>query len=384
MKRLCRLFLFGVVFSALCPGTQSLGQVVGQGVGHDVGQRQATPEKDSTATPTLADAKALAAKGQLDRALAELAVLSKAEPEEAGVERLRGVILYQKELLPEAESAFARAVAQNPSDRQSQQMRGITLYRLGKPGEAIPLLEKAHAMAGGAPASQSSDVGRQTGGTAANQSVNADPQYVLGLCYTDARRYDDARRAFAEQFGFGADSAEAYLVAGRLFLRREFADEAARFAGKALELNPALPLAHQLLGEIALAKADLPLAVKELEAERKLNPLNGPMYDRLGDAYVRSGQFEEARVALNKAVLLEPNATGPYILLGEALIKLGEPIQALHYLARAVKMDPGNSVTHTILGQAYRALGRTADANREYKLAVEIQHRNDPKPTGEQ
>ena len=106
------------------------------------------------------------------------------------------------------------------------------------------------------------------------------------------------------------------------------------------------------------------------------------MYDRLGDAYVRNGQFEEARVALNKAVLLEPNATGPYILLGEALIKLGEPIQALHYLNRAVTMDPGNYVTHTILGQAYRALGRTADANREYKLAVEIQHRSDPKPAG--
>jgi Flp pilus assembly protein TadD len=80
--------------------------------------------------------------------------------------------------------------------------------------------------------------------------------------------------------------------------------------------------------------------------------------------------------------LLEPNATGPYILLGEALIKLGEPIQALHYLNRAATMDPGNYVTHTILGQAYRALGRTADANREYKLAVEIQHRNDPKPAG--
>jgi Flp pilus assembly protein TadD len=135
-----------------------------------------------------------------------------------------------------------------------------------------------------------------------------------------------------------------------------------------------------LLGEIALAKADLPTAVKELEAEQKLNPLDGPMYDRLGDAYARNGQFEEARNALNKAVLLEPNATGPYILLGETLIKLGEPVQALHYLNRAEVMDPGNYVTHNMLGQAYRAVGQTAEANREYKLAVEIQHRNEPKP----
>src|SRR5579859_970871 len=344
---------------------------------------QAAPEQNSALT--LASARALAGKGQLDQALAVLATLSKFDPEEPGVERLQGVILYQKEQLPEAEAAFARAVAQDTADRESLEMRGITLYRLGKPAEAIPLLEKAHAMASSRPTSQGRDVGHPIDPidqSDANQSVNADPQYVLGLCYTDAKRYDDARRAFAGQFGFGADSAEAYLVTARLFLRREFADEAARFADKALELNPTLPLAHQLLGEIALAKADLPLAVKELEAERKLNPLNGPMYDRLGDAYVRNGQFEEARVALNKAVLLEPNATGPYILLGEALIKLGEPIQALHYLNRAATMDPGNSVTHNVLGQAYRALGRMADANREYKLAVEIQHKNDPKPAG--
>jgi len=324
------------------------------------GTAVAKPADDSTGQPpSLADARTRAAKGRLDQALSELNSLAKVEPEEVGVERLRGIILYQKELLPEAEEAFARAIAQDSKDRESVEMRGITLYRLGRPAEAIPLLEQADAAVTGA---------------------NADPKYVLGLCYTDTKRYDDARHAFAAQFGFAPDSAEAYLVTARLFLRREFADEAAQFAQKAVALNPGLPLAHQLLGEIALAKADLPTAVKELEAEQKLNPLDGPMYDRLGDAYVRNGQFEEARQALNKAVLLEPNATGPYILLGEALVKLGQPIQALHYLNRAASMDPGNYVTHNALGQAYRALGQMADANREYKLAVEIQHKNDPKP----
>lgn len=321
------------------------------------------PQREAAATQpaSLSEAEALAAKGHIDQALNELNALAKAEPEEAGVERLRGTIFYQKELLPAAQAAFELAVQQDAQDRESTEMLGITLYRLGKPEEAIPLLEKANTEVKGA---------------------NADPHYVLGLCYTDAKRYDDARRAFAAQFGFAADSAEAYLVTARMFLRREFADEAAIFASKAVELNPRLPQAHQLLGEIALAKADLPTAVKELETEQKLNPLDGSMYDRLGDAYVRNGQFEEAREALNKAVLLEPNATGPYILLGEALIKLGQPIQALHYLQHAATMDPGNYVTHNVLGQAYRALGQMAEANREYKTAVEIQHKNDPKPAG--
>lgn len=308
---------------------------------------------------SLKEAEALAARGRLDQALGELNALVDAKPEEAGVERLRGIILYQKELLPEAQAAFARAVEQDAQDRESREMLGITLYRLGKPEEAIPLLEVADTEVKGA---------------------NADPHYVLGLCYTDAKRYDDARRAFAEQFGFPPDSAEAYLVTARLFLRREFVDEAEVFGHKATELNPSLPEAHELLGEIALAKANVPAAVKELETEQKLNPLNGSIYDRLGDAYVRTGQYEQARQALNKAVLLEPNATGPYILLGEALIELGQPIQALHYLSHAETMDPGNYITHNFLGQAYRALGRKEESVREFELSVKIQHQNDPKP----
>jgi predicted Zn-dependent protease len=312
------------------------------------------------APSSLAEASALAAKGKLDQAMTELDVLAKAQPEEAGVERLRGMILYQKDQLTGAGTAFSRAVSQDPTDREAVEMLGVTLFRMNRPADAIPLLEQADAIP--------------------VKGANVEPRYVLGLCYIDAKRYDDARQAFAAQFGFAPESAEAYLVSARMFLRREFPDQAETFARKALELNPALPGAHQLLGEIALAKADLQAAVKELEAEEKLNPLDGAMYDRLGDALVRNGQFEEARNALNKAVLLEPNATGPYILLGEALIKLGEPVQALHYLNHAAGMDPGNYVIHNMLGQAYRAIGQTAEATREYKLAVEIQHRNDPKP----
>ena len=84
--------------------------------------------------------------------------------------------------------------------------------------------------------------------------------------------------------------------------------------------------------------------------------------------------------ALNRAVLLEPTATGPYILLGEAFLKMNEPIQALHYLDHAVHMDPSNYITHHLLAQAYKVTGQVAASNREFQLTVDLQHRNDPKP----
>lgn len=311
---------------------------------------------------TFEDAQALAARGRLDQALVALNQLAAQTPVPAGVERLRGFIFYQKDQLPEAVDAFKKAIEQDSDDRASTEMEGVSLFRLGRAPEALPFLERARLEK--------------------VEHANVEPEYVLGLCYSDVARYDDARHAFATQYGFGGDSAEAYLLAGRLFLRRELRDQAAVEANKALELNPNLPLAHELLGEAALARGDSQTAIKELEAERKINPLYGEVYDRLGDAYLRSGQYEQAQTALNRAVLLEPGATGPYILLGEALLKLKEPIQALQYLNRAEKMDPSNYITHNLLGQAYKATGQIAEANREFKLVVDIQHRDEPKPAG--
>lgn len=323
-------------------------------------QQSATASASNPAPAvTFATADELAGKGRLDAALAQLNQLAVQSPEPAGVERLRGVIFYQKEQFPEAIDAFTKAADQDPNDHASIEMHGVSLFRQGHIQEAIPFLEKA-----------------RTG----VQAANVDPDYVLAICYADVQRYDDARQAFAAQYGFAPDSAEAYLLAGRQFLRRELRDEAGAEAAKALTINPSLPLAHELLGEVALSRGDTAGAIREFEAERKIDPLNPDLYDRLGDAYLRNGQYSEAQQALNRAVLLEPQATGPYILLGETFLKLKQPIQAVHYLDHAVRMDPSNYITHNLLGQAYRATGQVDNANREFQLVVEIQHRNDPKP----
>jgi tetratricopeptide (TPR) repeat protein len=310
---------------------------------------------------TFASAQELAGKGHLDAAMSQLDQLAAESPEPAGVERFRGIIFYQREQFLPAIDAFTKAADQDPSDHESLEMHGVSLFRLGRIQEAIPFLEK---------------------GRVGVQGANVDPDYVLALCYADVQRYDDARHAFAAQYGFAPDSAEAYLLAGRLFLRRELRDESGAEAAKALAINPSLPLAHELLGEVALSRADTAGAIREFEAESKIDPLNPDLYDRLGDAYLRNGQYTDAQKALNRAVLLEPQATGPYILLGETFLKLKQPIEALHYLDHAEKMDPSNYITHNLLGQAYRATGQIDAANREFQLVVAIQHQNDPKPTG--
>ncbi|MBV8629907.1 MAG: tetratricopeptide repeat protein [Silvibacterium sp.] len=322
-------------------------------------QQAPSPENPSPqASIDLAAMKKLIDRGQTKDALRQLEVAEAQQPAMPGLERLKGIALYAEGDFTQADQALAKALEQNSKDIEAAEYRGLTLFRLGRPADAIPVLEGIHEWAPG---------------------TKVDPSYVLALCYLDTRRYDDARRAFARQFGFEPDSAAAYLLAGRMLLRHEFLPVAQEYAKKASELDPRLPLVRQLLGEIALAKQDVDGAIAEFEKERDLNPLYGGIYDRLGDAYTRAGQYQKALQALQQAVLLEPNSTGPYILLGKVMLKQQDPVSAAMYLERAKGMDPNNYMTHSLLGQAYRAMGKTAEASRESETAAKLQSDSGPK-----
>jgi predicted Zn-dependent protease len=298
--------------------------------------------------------------GHPDEALAAIAKLRAAGALQPGLNRLEGLADYANSDLRGADAAFAAALKEDPKDQESGEMRGLVLVRLGRPADAIPLLESAKN----------------------GPLTKADPNYILALCYMDVRRYDDARRAFAAQYSVAPDGAAAYLLAARMLLRREYLPVAQQFAEKSLALEPLLPLAHELLGEIALAGGHLDVAIEELEQEKARNPLEGNVYDRLGDAYLRSARYEDAQRVLQQAILLEPNATGPFILLGKTMLKRNDAVGAATYLQRADQLDPSNYMTHSLLGQAYRAMGRAEDASRETATAQRLQSASEPKLDG--
>ena len=322
--------------------------------------------------------------GHAAQALVELNKLAALTPVPPEVLTLQGLAYYNQEKMQQADHAFAAALAADPGDREAAEMRGLTLFRMGKPADAIPLLERSASPQdpAGPPASTAAQVpgsaGPESQAAHAAQS-KADPHYVLALCYVDTRRYDDARHAFAAQYRFPPDSAAAYLLAARMLLRREYLPVAQRFAEQALMLDPQLPLAHALLGEIALGGNHLDEAISQFLKEQQRNPLEPSVYDRLGDAYSRSGDYADATSALQRAVLLEPHATGPYILLGKVMLKRQDAVGAVTYLERAKQMDPANFMTRNLLGQAYRAMGRQEEAAQELQAAQQLQAASEPK-----
>ncbi len=290
-------------------------------------------------------------QGKTDEALAMLKQLADTQPPVKGVQHDFGVIYYRTGKLVDAQKAFAAAIQEDGADAESVQMEGLTLYRMGQPANAIPYLERVRQWM---------------------PNANADSNYVLGLCLVNSRRYDDARAAFAQEFGVPPASASAYLLLSSMLMRADLPELAAEQADQALKLDSNLPLAHFTLGEVYLFKSDLEHATTEFEEERRINPSYAPTYDRLGDVYTRADKLQEAQEALTKALSLDLSSTGPFIQMGKVLLHRGDPTTATMYLRHAEKMDPGNFVTHTLLAEAYRKSGQPDEAKRETEIASKI------------
>jgi tetratricopeptide (TPR) repeat protein len=315
------------------------------------GSAAATTSAKPSIETTLAAALEKLEHGDPQQATATLEQLASTEGTAKGVQHALGIAYYRTGKLLSAEQAFARAIDQDPNDLESVQMRGLSLYRLGRPAAAIPFLERVKQW---------------------TPNANADASYVLGLCYLNANRFDDARLAFANQFSVAPNSGAAFLLLGKMLMQANLPEAAAEAAKKALELTPKLPLAHLLVGEFYLFKSDPAQALREFDQEREINPSNPAVYDRLGDAYTRAGQYQQAQEALAKAISLDTSITGPFILMGKVLLRRNDPQTSLLYLQHAEKMDPGNYMTHTLLGQAYRSLGRDEEAKQEIDTASKI------------
>jgi tetratricopeptide (TPR) repeat protein len=327
------------------------------------------PSRSASAAPSaaaaqvsasaFAESRSLLAQGKYDDALAALYDLEAKSPDMAGLSHEFGVAYYKKADYVNAITHLRKAREENPEDREAIQLLGISFYLAGRPGDAIAPLEKVQTWF---------------------PSANVDASYILGICYIQIKDYTHARGAFAKMFNVSADSAASYLFTARMLLRQDFGPVAEQYGQKAVSLDPKLPLAHFLLGELNLYHSKIPEAADEFQKELQLNPGYAPAYYKLADAYSRIQKFDEAEKLLQRSIWLDSTSTGPYILLGKVLEKKGETELAVRTLQRALAMDPSNPVPHHLLGQAYRDLGKSEDAERELKVAAQLEERQSAKP----
>lgn len=275
---------------------------------------------------------------------------------------LLGTALYYKDRLEEARRMLARAIAADDSHADDHRLLGDIALAQERFALAIEAYEQAQ--------SQGLDDARL--------------HFKLATAYFRLRNHlgDIRRRTIT---GGQADTvqAEGYVIEAVPSERDTFyvspPASAVFHAQKARDLGLDSPELRLLLGDIWLAVRRYDRALTEYQEVEARVPQSrrGAFYLNYARASLGAGDPEGYLVRLKQAAELDHAAYAP--LLGQAYVNVaelhnqeGDTNKYLHYMRLAVKHAPESSDLHYRLGNALWEAGRRADAERHWRITLEL------------
>jgi len=285
-----------------------------------------------------------------------------------------GTICYDLDRHEEANDAFKRLLAKDPSSGVAWVFKGLTAFRLKRYDEALSDLLQA----------------RQRGVTGDRDIAEA-ARYHTAILLTRNEQYDQALAVLSD-FGLeGNDSPRIIEAMGLSTLRMPLLPddlpgtrrELVMLAGRAqyfmaarllaasqnafetlVSRYPDTPNVHYAYG-VLLAGEQPDQAIERFKQELKVSPTHVLAKIQIAFAYIKRSEFAEAKPWAEQAVQEAPTEFIAHNALGQALLGGGDVEGAVRALEAAVKLAPDSPAMHFALARAYRAANRSADADRE-------------------
>ena len=91
-----------------------------------------------------------------------------------------------------------------------------------------------------------------------------------------------------------------------------------------------------------------------------------------GDTYAREGKLDEALLAYQMALQVDPDLIPAYLRIGDVLLRQGEFQRAAEQYQEALNREPDNAEAHLKLAFALSRLERWPEAGDHYQAAVEL------------
>jgi tetratricopeptide (TPR) repeat protein len=228
-------------------------------------------------------------------------------PENYAVWSNLGVALAAKGQLDEAIACFQKAIALEPELANSHNNLGDALKDKGQVDQAIACYQQALAL----------------------EPKFARAHYNLGVALAAKRQLDEAIAGFRKALALDPKHAKAHHRLGTALYRKGQLDEAIACYHKAIALDPKLAGAHYNLGIALSAKGQEDEAIACYQKAIALDPNNGSAHYNLGTALKGKGQLDEAIASFRKAIALDPKFAEAHCNLGKALADQGRFAEAL-------------------------------------------------------
>jgi tetratricopeptide (TPR) repeat protein len=331
----------------------------------------------------VARAVQLQKEGKLEEATVEYQRFLALVPKSWEARSNLGVVYAQLGQYEDAVREYRQALASVPANAAVRHNLAVALYKAGRMREAASELEAVLKAKPDHPAAPLllADCRLQLGEwkqviAHLDPLLEKDPEnkailYLIGTALMRDRQYERGQRVIDRILSQG-DSAEAHLVLA--IASREANDDisAEKELRKALELNPRLPTANGILGDVLVRMGDAPGAAQALRRELEVNPNHFDSNLLLGLLLRQEFDNDGAMAHLQKALALRPGDPGVRYQIALVQVAGGSLDVAERMLEELVKEEPSFTEAHVSLATVYYRLRRKVDGDREQAVVQQL------------
>lgn len=230
-----------------------------------------------------------------------------------------------------AEAAYERVLVLDPDYRGVWLNLGNAAYRNGEYSDALAHYRRELA-----------------------SHPTADIQVFIGRAYAELGKVDSARSAYEQALEMDGTSASAHIRMAELLEKDGDPVVALVHAKQALEQDPGNPNYTYFIGTLLMRTHQLEEAARTFRTVLKQQPDRQAAHYNLGQALVRLGRQDEARV---------------HLAVADSLFKLEHELRLWE---TKTQVDPQNPAVWATYGYALRRTGRNAEALRAYGVALHL------------
>lgn len=343
--------------------------------------------------PTIKEAAAALAAGDLKQAESELQIILQGTPANVHALNLLAIIRVQQKREADAEALFKQAIAIQPEFAGAHSGLGLLYAQMGKSDLAIPALQQAVMLDPGRKDAQAVliSIWRGQAHDAAEHNdlekalallvearrldpADADVQYEFGMVALRMSLFSDAIDAFDQALKLRVDDAAALYGLGRAKMSVARFDDAQQAFERYVQLRPADASGHYALGFTLQALQRTSDARVEYEKSITLQQLQTESGFQLGLMELEAGNNGAAADRFEQVLKRAPEHAGALTGMGRVKFQEKDFAAAAALFDKAIASNPGLREAHYYLGLTDARLGRKEESAKELQIASRIEH----------
>jgi tetratricopeptide (TPR) repeat protein len=196
---------------------------------------------------------------------------------------------------------------------------------------------------------------KQVGQLLLNDPNDAQSLWLLSLCESGLKNYDEALSLIRQALTLQPDRDLFMYAMSRILFLKDDLKQAEASVSRAISMNPNEASYFALLAAIRLDQKEYKQALEQAEEGLKVDPDNLECLNIRSTALVKLNRKADAFITINEALSKDPDNDRTHANYGWGLLEKGEHKKALEHFRESLKLNPGNNYAQSGMVEALKA-----------------------------